>query len=106
MGNTTTFRVILPLFNLFWLRKGEFNCSVIMQLVFVAAMGQIPKCMNSFVYCNKCEMMNERQVKNKTEVSSHCDKDRRSKRRNTVTTLKALAPTNAKSVSTVHLQVH
>lgn len=104
MGNTTTFRVIL--FNLFWLRKGEFNCSMIMQLVFDATVGQSPKYMNSFVYCNKCEMMNERQVKNKTEVSPHCDRDRRSKRRNTVITLKALAPTNTKSVSTVHLQVH
>lgn len=65
MDITTTFRVILPLYNLFWLRKGEFNCSMIMQLVFDATVGQIPKYMNSFVYCNKCEMMNECRVKRK-----------------------------------------
>lgn len=59
------FRVIHPLYNLFWLRKGEFNCSMIMQLVFDATVGQIPKYMSSFIYCNKCEMMNERQVKRK-----------------------------------------
>lgn len=53
-----------------------------MQLVFDATVGQIPKYTKSFVYCNECEMMNECQVKNKTEVSSQCDKDRRSKRRN------------------------
>lgn len=62
MGITTTFRVILPLYNLFWLL---FNCSMIMQLVFDATVGQIPKYMNSFVYCNKCEMMNECRVKRK-----------------------------------------